>query len=565
MSEQLRDKMFEQLVTHERHKPTIYIDTKKHNNATIGVGYTPVVEGIGGKWTVRPEAEADFKAAGITLTEKHKRAFEELAYAKNNPKAKDAEQRQNAALDKLGDINVDEKQAKALSGRLIDEGIAHAEKSVGKDRFNKLDEGRKSALAGAAYQSPANIRRIGPELGKAIDAKDWNKAAKVLEDSGKRLGDPSRYKSYGTEMRDPVTPGKIQAHDGDSLWSLAQQHGTTVKALQNANPDIKKNGSIRAGDYINLPPKGTDEPMSTQELEPQTTEPPVSDAPQASEPPVTEEPQQAEPEQPQENQAELGKDGRAFQDKLAQPVARPGLAAALKDPGQWTKEERDSVVQDYMRYQRPQGMNDWLREQTTEHFRQTNGEDVKNTLVQTPDDLRRVQKMLEQLSRKFAPAFDADGMSDATKAMQRGLNLINQDKMPKLKEDGDWGPITDFSFKKSANLHNPARLDEGFALGRLQTLAEKPQMPEDLSKRTQDILGPLYGSQADGKDTEPHHAIALQAGLNEIGPKYADPWQPLKLDGEIGPKTTDAFNQIASAAGPQSFTQQFGNWLGWLS
>ncbi|MFA6020059.1 MAG: hypothetical protein WC722_07335, partial [Rhodospirillales bacterium] len=97
-------------------------------------------------------------------------------------------------------------------------------------------------------------------------------------------------------------------------------------------------------------------------------------------------------------------------------------------------------------------------------------------------------------------------------------------------------------------------------LGRLQSLAEKPQQPEDLAKQTQNILGPLYGSQEQGDD----HALALQAGLNRIGSKYQDDWQPLKLDGEIGPKTTEAFNRIAESAGPMAMTEGIGSVLGWL-
>ncbi|MDK9723076.1 MAG: hypothetical protein OEL53_18060, partial [Rhodospirillales bacterium] len=88
MSEQLRDTLFEKLKAHEKPEPNFYIDTKKHNNATVGVGYTPVVKGERGVWKVRPEVEADFKAAGIVLSKEHKQAFDDLAYAKNNPSAK---------------------------------------------------------------------------------------------------------------------------------------------------------------------------------------------------------------------------------------------------------------------------------------------------------------------------------------------------------------------------------------------------------------------------------------------------------------------------------------------
>ncbi|MBF0168631.1 MAG: LysM peptidoglycan-binding domain-containing protein [Alphaproteobacteria bacterium] len=572
MSELLRDSVFEQLKTHERHKDNFYPD--KYKNATIGVGYTPVVKGQGGTWLVRPEAEADFKAAGVTLSDKHKRAFEVLAYAKNNPAAKDAKARQDSAMKNLADISINDDQGKALSGRLIDESIRHAEKTIGKERFDKLEDKRKTALAGAAYQSPANMSKIGPELGKAIDAKDWTKAASVLEESGKRLGDQARYKSYGTEMRDPATPGKVQAQTGDSLWSLAKQHGVSLDELRAANPNLGKNGAIRAGDYLNLPKAAEPQPQNPQE--------PVSSEAPSTEPPSSEEPA-PQPQEPQQKQSELGDDGRAFMDRLSQPLARPALEVAVKAPTQWTEEEAKSVIDDYGRYPQPEAMNNWLRERTMDFYQHRYGKStwqrgldgrmveakpgitpiVEPQPAKLPDG-RPLLKMLEQLGGKLAPAFDVDGMSNATRSMQRGLNLVNGDRMPKLKEDGDWGPITDFSFKKSVAAHGPARIDEGFALGRLQTIAEKPQQPQDLAKKTQDILGPLYGSHQGGREPEPLHAYALQMGLNEIGPKHVADWQPLKPDGEIGPKTTSAFNQVAETAGPMSLARDFGNWLGWM-
>ncbi|MBF0267691.1 MAG: LysM peptidoglycan-binding domain-containing protein [Alphaproteobacteria bacterium] len=288
---------------------------------------------------MRPEAEADFKAAGITLSKTHKQAFEDLAYAKNNPSAKDAAARQDAAMKTLGDISIGEKQAKALSGREIDASIAHAEKTLGKDRFDKLDDGRKAALAGAAYQSPANVTKIGPDLVKAVDAKDWDKAAKVLEDSGKRLGDPSRYKSYGQDMRDPEAKGKIQASNGDNLWSMSKRLGVSVDELRAANPDLNKNGSIRAGDYLNLPKQ---EEKKTEEVKPQEQPQPPEQQQQEPQPQSTEPPQEAEPEQKQE----LGADGQSFLGRIGKPNARPALDIAAKEPGHWTKDEADTVIQD---------------------------------------------------------------------------------------------------------------------------------------------------------------------------------------------------------------------------
>lgn len=289
-------------------------------------------------------------------------------------------------------------------------------------------------------------------------------------------------------------------------------------------------------------------------------------------------PQPAEPPRVPETP---GTDGQAFMERIGQPNERPALDVAIKEPQHWTKEEADTVIQDYLRHPRPEPLNGWLREQTTAYFKSRHGgaEWVGGAVspifkgappVTTPPyapmpDDKVVLGALDRLSTRLAPLFDADGTISAAKAMQQGLNLLNDGRMPRLKEDGDWGPITDFSFKKGLARQGAARLDEGFALGRLQTLAEKPRRPEELSKRMQSIFGPLYGSQPGGRETKPHHALALQAGLNAVGPKYQEGWRELKLDGDIGPKTTNAFNQTASAAGPRAFAREMGEWLGWLS
>lgn len=272
-------------------------------------------------------------------------------------------------------------------------------------------------------------------------------------------------------------------------------------------------------------------------------------------------------------QSELGADGQAFLERIGQPNQRPALDIATKEPQHWSKDEVDTVVQDYQRHPCPESLNEWLRQQTSEHFKERYGKaemirDLSGRMVEhtplatTPPsiDLQPMQKALEDLSRKLAPTFGSDGLSKATRSMQQGLNLLNRDQMPALKTDGDWDPITDFSFNKSIASHGAAKVDEGFALGRLQSLAEKPQQPEDLARQTQNIFGPLYGSQEQGDD----HALALQAGLNRIGPKYQDDWQHLKLDGEIGPKTASAFNSLAGSAGPMALSEGIGLVLGWL-
>ena len=57
--------------------------------------------------------------------------------------------------------------------------------------------------------------------------------------------------SKSTKRGDIVETGEYEVNKGDSLWKIAQQHGTTVDALRKANPEIKGN-MIQAGQIINL-------------------------------------------------------------------------------------------------------------------------------------------------------------------------------------------------------------------------------------------------------------------------------------------------------------------------
>ncbi len=567
MSEQLKESVFQRLMAHEDIRDKFYKD--RSGTMTIGYGYTPVVMGRGGVWVVRPEVEADFKKAGTNLTEAHKNALAEIAYTKNNPKAEDAGARLEAATKDVADISLNESQAKSLFSRNYEEYYKHAERAIGKDRFDKLDEGRKSVLIEASYQSPSRINQIGPDLSKAIDAQDWGKAAIVMGRAGHKLDDVSRYQNYVHRMQDPNLRGKIEVGNGETLSTLASRYGTSVEALRTANPWINENGEMRAGSVLAIP----DNPES-----PKPTEPPTSEAHEGDNASGLVE--MKKPQRPT-----YGADGEAILQKLLQPLALPAYEVAVKHPGIWTEEEAKTVIGDYTMRKSHDPMGDYLRAQATDHFRQTYGTeplsyDSTGKMIRpqpvrpldgrpeeaTLPDGRKLQKALRDMQDYLAPAFDADGMSNATKAMQSGLNLINGAKReaPRLKEDGDWGPVTDFSFKKSVASHGTGRVEEGFALGRLRALAERVQQPEELSAKTQNILGPLYGSQPGGGEKEPYHALALQGALNDLGPQHAEDWQPLKMDGEIGPKTTEAFNRLAESAGPFSLASSVGKWLGWV-
>ena len=58
----------------------------------------------------------------------------------------------------------------------------------------------------------------------------------------------------------------------------------------------------------------------------------------------------------------------------------------------------------------------------------------------------------------------------------------------------------------------------------------------------------------------------MQETLNDLGRTQfgGEAFKPLKLDGDIGAKTTGAFGQLAGALGPERLTKRFGEFLGFF-
>lgn len=68
--------------------------------------------------------------------------------------------------------------------------------------------------------------------------------------------------SRSTKRGDTVGSGEYAVNSGDSLWKIAQAHGTTVAALKAANPEIKGN-MIYPGQIINLGTNNTSTASNT--------------------------------------------------------------------------------------------------------------------------------------------------------------------------------------------------------------------------------------------------------------------------------------------------------------
>ena len=57
----------------------------------------------------------------------------------------------------------------------------------------------------------------------------------------------------------------------------------------------------------------------------------------------------------------------------------------------------------------------------------------------------------------------------------------------------------------------------------------------------------------------------MQATINDLGgDTFGNSFKPIKEDGDIGPKTETAFNQVLPAAGADSFTSKLGENFGFF-
>ncbi|NVJ92526.1 MAG: hypothetical protein HWE34_12750 [Methylocystaceae bacterium] len=153
------------------------------------------------------------------------------------------------------------------------------------------------------------------------------------------------------------------------------------------------------------------------------------------------------------------------------------------------------------------------------------------------------------------------------KGLQAGLNMLsnkqNQSPLPNvpkttaLKEDGVNGPKTSFGLKKALVDHGTSKVSEAVALGQFKETAKKAKTSgvENLAGELGAAFKPLLGNQKSPKDGFQSEGLALQDTLNDLG-------AGLKDDGIVGPKTHNAFHQIAKKTDEDELTQRFADNLG---
>ena len=149
--------------------------------------------------------------------------------------------------------------------------------AIGEGVYANLDAERRGVLIDAAYLSPGQLRKVGPQLGAALDQGDFDKAAQILEQGmGPVDSKGDRARADAEFLRDPNIPGYYQVQRGEVLGVIAHKLGVTVNELMGSNPHLTNPDEINAGDVLRKPSSG--DPQSQQ---------PAAPAPSSSQQPAT--------------------------------------------------------------------------------------------------------------------------------------------------------------------------------------------------------------------------------------------------------------------------------------
>jgi len=223
---------------------------------------------------------------------------------------------------------------------------------------------------------------------------------------------------------------------------------------------------------------------------------------------------------------------------------------------------------------------------------------VNQTPVAARDaDGRPIDETLETVARRVADLTGRDGGMAAVKALQLGLNFLNRiprrtpdfnpdagtgrerrqsgeiaDAGPMfqdLKDDGVPGPKTRAALRQATAAFGRPRVEESLALGSFQGFARDAALGAagegDLRRAAETAFGPLFRKPGAAAGTARPEGFGVQMAVNDLGRDLlGGAFQPLKEDGDIGPRTADAFRAVVAAAGPERFTGQLGRSFGFF-
>jgi len=186
---------------------------------------------------------------------------------------------------------------------------------------------------------------------------------------------------------------------------------------------------------------------------------------------------------------------------------------------------------------------------------------AKSKRLATPNG-EPVGDALKRFAGKLARPVADDGETNVVKALQSGLSMLGD----VLKVDGVSGPKTKAALKRTVARRGAGKAEEAFAVGRFKRFAETERdtggSASKLRQTVEKDVQPLFGSRKPTVAAE-----TLQESINDMNAKSAKERntpapEPLKVDGDIGPKTTDAFRSALASSGPEKLTRSYTSMLG---
>ncbi|WNK00094.1 hypothetical protein L2D14_01390 [Thalassospiraceae bacterium LMO-JJ14] len=171
------------------------------------------------------------------------------------------------------------------------------------------------------------------------------------------------------------------------------------------------------------------------------------------------------------------------------------------------------------------------------------------------DGIRRIAGAVAKRAGK-------DGLANAAKVLQVGLNLAGQ----ALKVDGDPGQKTRAGLAATVAKRGAAKTEEAVAMGGFKHMADAGQTPVRAKPGLRDTVEkdvqPLFGARKPKVAAE-----TLQSSLNDLDAEAAEKRrapkpEPLKVDGDIGPKTEGAFASALADHGADKVTKRYSDDLG---
>jgi len=193
-------------------------------------------------------------------------------------------------------------------------------------------------------------------------------------------------------------------------------------------------------------------------------------------------------------------------------------------------------------------------------------------------DGRPLRVGLRRIGRRIVRDARDDGLASVIKRLQGGLNLLGEAKAPKdgtaplatLNEDGVFGPKSRSGLRRAVTTFGVPKVEEGLALGGFGEFARDGRIQgfDKLREATEKSFASLFRNPAKPvrRPAECIEAVTLQETLNNLSRSQSgnERFTPLKLDGDIGPRTTETFGRITNALGPERVTKRFGEFLGFF-